>query len=305
MKSIKQIPCDLCNSETFVRLYEKASSRDEVFTVQKCAVCGLVQVNPQPDLEAVKPYYTKDYFKKRTDRGYNNYFSEELKNQLFRVYDMNLKDAGFFIYEDAVLKSSKTAKNNPSFLDVGCAAGYFVDYMKNRGWNASGIEMSRDAAEFGIKTLNLNIIVDDFFSSKKLKKNSFDFITLWASIEHMHSPKNVMKRLNELLKPGGRLIISTCRYGILAKYRKHNWRYMNVPEHLYFYSMSNMKKLAGEAGFRTLKSFSYGSGFTAKKNAGRFYNILKWIMDPLVKILNQGDMMVFHFEKRDITAKGR
>jgi 2-polyprenyl-3-methyl-5-hydroxy-6-metoxy-1,4-benzoquinol methylase len=256
-----------------------------------------VQVNPQPDLEAIKPYYTNDYFQKRTDRGYDNYFSEELKNQLFLVYEMNLNDAGFFAVEKEIFKSVNIKTEIPSFLDVGCAAGYFVEYMKNRGWDASGIEISKDAADFGIKKLKLNIIVDDFFSSKNLKGKSFDFITLWASIEHMHSPMKVMRRLNELLKPGGRLIISTCRYGFLARYRGLNWRYMNVPEHLYFYSMKNMKRLAKETGFQSLKSFSYGSGLTAKKNAGLVYRIAKIIMDPLVKILNQGDMMVFHMKK--------
>jgi len=297
--AVKLIPCDLCTSESFSKQFEKLSSRNEMFTVQKCTRCNLLQVNPQPDLETVKPYYTKEYFNKRTDRGYDNYFSSKLKNQLFRVYEMNLSDAGFFKYEKEIFHIRKMNHSVPSFLDVGCAAGYFVEYMKNRGWNASGIEISRDAADFGINELKLQIIVDDFFSSRELEEKSFDFITLWASIEHMHSPMKVMKRLNQLLKPGGRLMISTCRYGILAKYRGRNWRYMNVPEHLYFYSMKNMKRLAKETGFQTLKSFSYGSGFTAKKNAGFIYNILKNIMDPLVKITNQGDMMVFHLKKME------
>jgi len=292
---VKKIPCDLCLSDNFFPLFEKESSRNENFLIQKCGSCGLVQVNPQPDLEAVKPYYSASYFQKRTDRGYNNYFSDELKRQLFKVYEMNLNDAGFYQFEKE--RFYKLNIQKPSFLDVGCAAGYFVEFMKHRGWEAEGIEISNDAASFGIEQLKLKIIVDDFFSSRDLKKESYDFITLWASIEHMHSPVKVMKRIHELLKPSGRLILSTCRYGHLAKFRGKDWRYMNVPEHLYFYSMKNMKRLAAETGFNTLKSFSYGSGFTAKKDSGFAYKAGKIIMDPLVKILNQGDMMVFYLKK--------
>ena len=286
------IPCDLCGQNQFYHLFDKSSSRNEVFSINECKNCGLVQVNPQPDLEAVTPYYGAHYFEKRTDRGYDNYFSEEMKRNLFRVYEMNLSDAGFFEFEKSLADSKGMC------LDVGCAAGYFVEYMKERRWDAAGIEISESAASYGIEKLGLNIHIGDFFSDKNIKENSYDFITLWASIEHMHSPGKVMRRVNQLLKPGGRFILTTCRWGILSRMRGLNWRYMNVPEHLYFFTMKNMKTYAKKSGFNVHKSFTYGSGFTAKKDSGFLYRAAKKLFDPLVKITNQGDMMVFHMEKR-------
>ena len=291
--SVRAIPCDNCGGEDFRKLFEKKSSRGEAYTLVSCKQCDLVQVNPQPDADAVKPYYDAHYFQKRTDRGYDNYFSPELKKQIKQVYDLNLRDLDFHEYEVA-LQSRKT-KIPPRALDAGCAAGYFVEYLLNRGWKARGMEISAAAARYGIQELGLDIIIDDFLTSRRVQASSLDLISFWASIEHMHSPRRVLERCHELLKPGARLLLSTCNYGSLAKIRGANWRYMNVPEHLYFFSTSGLIKLAEEIGLGLVKSITYGSGFTTRKNAGPLYKLSKKIADPLVKKIGQGDMMALHF----------
>ena len=297
--AIRIVPCDMCSGQGFRPLFEKRSGRGETFQVVRCNDCGLVQVNPQPDREAVKPYYEASYFTRRTDRGYNDYFSSDLKRQINLVYEMNLQDLAFFDYEKSlnVKTASEQAGDPPRALDVGCAAGYFVEYLAARGWNARGIELSAAAARFGIEELKLDIITDDFLSCAALAPGSFDLITLWASLEHMHAPSRVLARAHDLLKPGGRMILSTCRHGLLARLRGADWRYMNVPEHLYFFSLSGLKKLARRLGFHVEKSVTYGSGFTTRADAGPFYRLAKRLADPLVKLLDQGDMMALHLRK--------
>lgn len=258
-----------------------------------------------------RPVYEASYFEKRTDRGYDNYFSGELKQQIRRVYEQNLDDLGFFDYEEACLGDAWFLQHceeqagaetehrdyRPRALDAGCAAGYFVEFLQDRGWNSQGVELSRAAAKFGIDELGLNILIADFLTSKRLPKESYDLLTFWASIEHMHSPRGVFERCRELLKPGGRLILSTCRYGLLARWRGEDWRFMNVPEHLFFFSLNGIRKMAEDCGFRTVASVTYGSGFTTKKDASLFYKAAKAVADPLVKRTDQGDMMALHFVK--------
>lgn len=294
LSMIKLIPCDACGGTRFQRLFEKASSRGEMFSLVRCLDCGLVQVNPQPDLESVRPYYEEEYFKKRSDRGYDNYYSSDVKNEIRRVYSLNLRDLGFFEFEAGILKEGK---EKPDALDAGCAAGYFVEYLKDRGWKSEGIEISRSAASFGIEKLGLDIRIGDFLSEKDLAPSSYDLITLWASLEHMHSPRAVLARASELLKPGGCMILSTCRYGHLAKWNGPGWRYMNVPEHLYFFSLRGLKQLAAQCGLNTVSWITYGSGMTSKKGASIFYRALKKLADPGVKIFGQGDMMALRFQK--------
>lgn len=292
---IKNIPCDNCGNDEFRFLFSKKSSHNDIFSIVECKSCKLVQVNPQPDLDFVTSYYENHYFSKRSDRGYDNYFSIDLKQQINKVYNMNLKDLDFAKYENYL----KSQKKIWTALDVGCAAGYFVEYMNQRGWQAQGIELSKDAASFGIDHLGLKILIDDFLVCKQLKKNSFDFVSFWASIEHMHSPRRVLERCHDLLRPGGRLILSTCRWGVLAKIQGVGWRYMNVPEHLYFFTLPGLIEMANDIGFSLFKSITYGSGMTAKMGSGWMYNISKKVADPVVKYTGQGDMMALHLVRND------
>ncbi|MBK6608147.1 MAG: class I SAM-dependent methyltransferase [Leptospiraceae bacterium] len=287
---MKQIPCNSCGATFFKHLFQKKSSKDETFQIVKCQTCGLVQVNPQPSMEEVAKYYSDDYFTKRTDRGYDNYYSDKIRSEIERVFRLNLEDLDFFEWVKTLSKTKRT-------IDIGCAAGYFVNFMKSQGWEAEGIEIAEGPVRFAREVLQLPITKADFLNWDNEVKKKFELITLWASIEHLHKPKETLEKIYSHLEPGGRMILSTCRYGILAWITGINWRYMNVPEHLYYYSLKGIIKECERIGFKKISSITYGSGMTARKNSSFFYRTVKKFMDWFVKWTNQGDMMAIQFEK--------
>ncbi|EMK25381.1 MULTISPECIES: class I SAM-dependent methyltransferase [Leptospira] len=282
------IPCNTCGSSEFKPLFSKSNHKNEFFHIVQCIRCSLVQVSPQPSPIEAASYYSEEYFLKRSDRGYDNYFSEGIRDEISRVFGLNLKDLGFQTWE----KSLPSAKR---CLDVGCAAGYFVDYMQSRGWDSYGIDIAQAPVKFAQDKLKLKVEQVDFLEWKPT--DPFDLITLWASIEHLHKPKETLEKIYTHLKPGGRVILSTCRWGILAKLQGPSWRYLNVPEHLYYYSLPGIVKLCRSLGFEKKKHVTYGSGLTAKKNPSLLYKTLKYLADPTVKFLDQGDMMALCFAK--------
>jgi 2-polyprenyl-3-methyl-5-hydroxy-6-metoxy-1,4-benzoquinol methylase len=292
---MKSVPCNTCGRSSFIPIFEKSSPLGEVFQIVKCHNCKLVQVNPQPSLEEVIRYYSDSYFTQRTDRGYDNYYSEKVKSEISRVFQLNLSDLGFFEWEKAYQQNlSQEGADSTlalSSLDIGCAAGYFVDFMKNRGYNAEGIEVADGPVTFARNKLGLTIHQANFLDWDLDGSKKYDVVTLWATIEHLHMPKETLNKIKLHLKPGGTLIISTCRYGILAKWKKQQWRYLNVPEHLYYYTLSGLLNLLKTLEYKKPVSLSYGSGMTSKVNAGIGFKISKWIMDRVVKWTNQGDMM--------------
>ena len=284
--------CDSCSEDSFQYLFSKASARGKEYGIYQCISCGLVQTLPRPTDAELEECYGAHYFENRTDRGYDNYFSQAMRKQLEKVWTMNLKDIGFFEFEASCDAESRRS------LDVGCAAGYFVDYMRNRGWHSEGIELSEAAAKAGIEQLGLNIHIQDFLQFQP--SEPYDVITLWASIEHLRSPSAALKKISTMLRPGGRLILSTCRWGFLSRMQGPAWRFLNVPEHLFYFSLSTLESLAGRHGLRAGKHITYGSGFTAYNGMGPFYRWTKTMADKTVKFLNQGDMMVYSFEKSNI-----
>jgi SAM-dependent methyltransferase len=278
MEQIKCIICGMDGSDVFSKL----SGKGENFNLMKCFKCSMEFISPRPDTEEIRAYYTSDYFLKRTQRGYNNYFSDEVRIEIERVFQMNLKDLGFFEFENDLNKEKKC-------LDIGCAAGYFVNFMKSRAWESSGIDVSAECVNFG-KTLGLNIIKGDYLKEKYDGK--FDLITLWASIEHLHYPEKFIKKISEELDINGMLYISTCRAGFGFKtIAGKKWRYYNFPEHLFYFSISALKKLLGKNGFRVIEYKTYGSGF------GRPGSIIRKIADYSAKKFYLGDMMIISAKK--------
>ena len=281
MKTIET--CIVCGSNKFTPQFKKASAAGDEFELVKCASCGLRFLASVPDEDEIKKYYSREYFTKRTERGYDNYFSEKIKTEIERVFRLNLLDLDFYNYEES-LKGEKHS------LDIGCAAGYFVNYLKRRGWNASGIDVSADCTDFA-RNAGLNVITGDYL--KTGFNNKFDLITLWASIEHLHRPDKFLAKIHNELKPEGLLLISTCRTGgfNFMKLFGKRWRFYNFPEHIFYFSRSNIKYFLEKSGFKMTGYKTYGS------NIGKGGSLVRKFADVLAKKIYLGDMMIVSAEK--------
>lgn len=253
-----------------------------MFTLVKCAHCGLEYISPRPDTQEIGAYYNDEYFKKRTDRGYDDYFSEDTRREIERVIDLNLRDLEFYEYEETLGKEK-------SILDIGCAAGYFLNFMRERDWDATGVDISHACVEFA-RGEGLRAYEDDYLEIAFARP--FDLITLWASIEHLHYPDRFLEKAHDELKKGGRLYLSSCRVDGLnfMRLKGSRWRFYNFPEHLYFFSRHLMEKILEQNGFRIRKYSTYGSGF------GTAGSTVRKAADRLAR-MGLGDMMLIAAEK--------
>jgi len=281
---METVSCIICENNNTKKLFEKASRDGERFQLVQCRSCGLQYINPRPGENDIGKYYGAEYFTRRTERGYNNYFSPELKREIERVFTLNLEDLGFFEFEQELDGEKRS-------LDIGCAAGYFVGFMKDRGWDARGIDISRECVEFA-RGGGLNVTRGDYLDTAF--DGPFDVITLWASIEHLHHPHLFLEKISRELAPDGRLYISTCRAGGLnfMKFFGSAWRFYNFPEHLYYFSRSSMKRILDKNGFSILTGETYGSG------AGKPGSWLRKLADFAAKRFGMGDMMILAAKKK-------
>jgi SAM-dependent methyltransferase len=275
--------CIICGSDSYRHLFCKASTRGEKFALVACDHCGLRFISPRPTPDLILKYYEASYFTSRTDRGYDNYFSEKTRNEVTRVLELNLADLGFFDYEKGLPALRR-------YLDIGCAAGYSVWFMKERGWDAGGIDIAGECVRHGRDSLGLNLTEGDFLSARY--ENPFHLITLWATIEHLHRPDLVVKKIHGDLFPGGMVFISTCRAGGFMKLLGRQWRYYNFPEHLYYFTFKQMKRLLEREGFEVERRAFYGSGL------GRAGSLLRKTADWTAKRFLLGDMMIIAARKR-------
>ncbi len=99
-------------------------------------------------------------------------------------------------------------------LDVGCGGGILSEAMAQRGADVSGIDMGEaplkvaklHGLESGVKINYRQITVEALAEEMP---ESFDLVTCMEMMEHVPDPSSVVNACARLLKPGGRLFLST------------------------------------------------------------------------------------------------
>lgn len=88
------------------------------------------------------------------------------------------------------------------FLDVGCGAGETLWAANESGWDAEGIDPSKEFIEIGRKTLGVEGRVGTL-EEQNYPDNHFDAIVMGGIIEHLYNPLETLKEIHRILKPNG------------------------------------------------------------------------------------------------------
>jgi 2-polyprenyl-3-methyl-5-hydroxy-6-metoxy-1,4-benzoquinol methylase len=223
--------CPICESKNLKNHLEITDYflSKERFSIQKCAACGFLLTNPRPAKESIESYYKSV-----------NYISHSNKKKgLFAgLYQMARKLNLSSKYR-IISKHSRTGR----VLDIGAGTGHFLNYLNKKGWKAQGIEPDKEAAHFARENFNLQI--DSEKKLKELKSDSFDLITMWHVLEHVHNLNERMSDIASLIKPEGLIILALPNPDSFdANYYVKYWAAYDVPRHLYHFRKSDVNKLA-------------------------------------------------------------
>jgi len=144
-----------------------------------------------------------------------------------------------------------TGLHRGRLLDLGSGTGAFVREMMQHGWVVTGLEPDPGAREVARQTFHCELKnTDELF---KLESHSFDAITLWHVLEHVHDLQKNVQQLKNLLKENGRLMVAVPNYSSFdASVYKQYWAAYDVPRHLYHFSPPSMKVLVENNGMRII-----------------------------------------------------
>ncbi|MCA8953678.1 MAG: class I SAM-dependent methyltransferase [Planctomycetes bacterium] len=241
--------CQICGSSE--RTLKFAEPPFEVVT---CSDCGLVYVTPRLSGQDLLDIYDEGYWKSQNPkvRGYADYASESA---------LYLKT-----FEKRMALVSRWVEPNSRVLDVGCAAGYFLRVMRDRGHDVHGVELSEAIAKEAVAALGDDRIhigtLDDAALAMNYEPGSFDLVTLWDVIEHVPDPQAVLRKIRELLKPGRRLLLETQNVASRwARMLGRRWHHYKHHEHLFHFTPATIERLLRDCGFKTL---AVGSDYAGK-----------------------------------------
>jgi len=139
------------------------------------------------------------------------------------------------------LVSEQKKESDFLILDAGCGTGQMLKHLEQLG-DAIGIDTSAQAISFaqsrGVKKLVRGSITDVPFADA-----TFDCIVALDVIEHIEDDFGILQSLHDVLKPGGRLIITVPAYQIL--WSEHD----EINHHKRRYTAPHLRRLIEEAGY--------------------------------------------------------
>lgn len=299
MSTINFEKCPVCDSKNISLFMESNdySTSKENYNIFKCNDCTFAFTQDAPDEESIGTYYkSEDYVS----------HSNTKKGVFFKIYHL---------VRNFMLKSKrKTIQKNTKLisgklLDIGSGTGYFINHMKNNGWEVNGIEQDAEARNYGIKEFNL-----DVFDKNKLfefKKNSFDVVTMWHVLEHIHRLDDYLKTIKEILKSDGKLIIAVPNYTSFdARHYKKYWAAYDLPIHLWHFSPKSILILFEKYNFKLAKTkgMPFDSFYVSalsekyKKSSlglikGMYFGMLSYINALFNK--NKYSSLIYIFENKD------
>jgi 2-polyprenyl-3-methyl-5-hydroxy-6-metoxy-1,4-benzoquinol methylase len=183
---VSDVRCRLCGSADVALRIPL-----EGYSVYRCRSCS--GVFSELPAEAIGGLYGEDYY---TDE-FGPYFSA-----LFGDTD----DAPLRRHFSRYVEALEGGVSGRRILDVGCAAGLFLNVARDRGWHVAGVEVSEHAAAVARERRHIAVRVGDV-AELELPEHAWDAVTLLDALEHMAEPGALLERLRRLIAPGGVLML--------------------------------------------------------------------------------------------------
>jgi 2-polyprenyl-3-methyl-5-hydroxy-6-metoxy-1,4-benzoquinol methylase len=142
-------------------------------------------------------------------------------------------------------------------LDVGCSTGYLAQRLVERGARVVGIEADPFAAEEA-RAVCEEVLVGDVESLElAFPPQSFDLVICGDLLEHLRDPGAFLERTRPLLRPAGRLVLTTpnvanwaMRLGLLAGRWRYTDRGILDRTHVHLFTRRTLVETLERAGYR-------------------------------------------------------
>jgi SAM-dependent methyltransferase len=211
--------------------------------VVRCPTCGLVYANPR--------WKAEHLFIRYGDGAYWQHYADT-------VHATAVSPATNQARWDPYLEGLEPARRDGRILDVGCATGEFLAAARARGWQPHGVDISPIAAARAVELTGGQVHVGTL-ETAPFPPGSFDAVTLWGVIEHVQWPRAYLTAVARLLRPGGRLGLTTPNVaGLTYRLLGRRWWVVGPNEHIYYFSPATLARLLARCGLDAVATRTEG-----------------------------------------------
>ncbi len=232
--------CPVCNNAGYNVL--PTYSHNE-WTIAQCDNCNFVYLRNPPGYEAmVEEFAWEKTSKKEQTRRLDERPAWAWLSRRSR-WRLGLFGRSF----------DKVAKHMPAgkILNVGCGVG-----TMNVGRNGIpyGIEISRSlhkiANERMMKEGGYAIHAPAVEGAAQFDDDFFDGVIMFSYLEHEQQPRKILGEVSRILKKSGKAYVRVPNFGCLnRRFMQKKWCGFRYPDHVNYFTVHSLKKLADEFGF--------------------------------------------------------
>lgn len=256
----------------------------------------LVLADLPSDQYLISPHTGVIYYKNAKSLKYSDaYFTSEYKKQYGKTYiedEVNLRK----LAKNRLKNIMKFIRPPATLLEIGCAAGFFLDEAKKSGYTVFGLETSSYAAEYAVNKLGLRVIQHSFTDNPLpvIKENfgdTFDITAAFYTVEHFPDQKTAFQNISDLTRSKGIFACSLpSTYGPLFNNNSAKWVQTHPEDHFADYSPSSIRKILPLYGFSLYHS-SPASFHPGRLH--RYFNLpaMSFLYRFFARIFSYGDTM--------------
>lgn len=159
-------------------------------------------------------------------------------------------------------------------LDVGCSSGYLARPLVARRCVVVGIEQDAAAADIARDVCETVLVGDVETMELPFAAGSFDVVLCGDLIEHLRDADAFLARARPLLRPGGRLVLTTpnvanwaMRLALLAGRWRYTERGILDRTHLHLFTKATLVETLHRAGY-DVSVFDYTVPVPVLQSAG-------------------------------------
>lgn len=226
------------------------------WTYWNCAFCDALYLDPRPTEASIGAAYATYYTHGELRSNQFTNMKQRLRNECLSysfnadfkprlglppVFKLTISCVAKYVripFGWSWLASAPKGK----FIDVGCGEGLTVEWAKQLGWDAMGVEID-PAAVAAARRKNLHVI-EGTYAALSSFPTQFDCIVCAHVLEHVHAPLELLQMLRNALAPGGILLLTLPNASsALRRYFGANWRGLEAPRHISIPSERYLKEL--------------------------------------------------------------
>lgn len=239
---------------------------NHLYGFYQCEHCRLLFVWPIPTIDdlviAYSNYQTYSYSEKSFKKAYPksktliaNWKFGKKNNLIAIVKKLVVSLVEIIVGQDVsyTLGVPLQLNKNAKILEIGSGSGKWLLFMHQQGFvNLYGQDITDTAKK---RLVDAGVI---FFQGElkdiTFEKNTFDLIHADHVIEHMRTPLEDLKVLHNLLKPGGKLVLTVPTIDSFSYIvGKDKWL-LDFPRHIFHFSLKSMSCIAARAGYSIERS---------------------------------------------------